>query len=52
RAYKHAEELRDFGKLGIEAVKYFQIVQGDEPALAKIPPPVVQGFLKELTERL
>ncbi|MCP4376450.1 MAG: hypothetical protein GY794_09780, partial [bacterium] len=46
RAYKHAEELRDFGKLGIEAVKYFQIVQGDEPALAKIPPPVVQGFLK------
>jgi hypothetical protein len=52
RAYKHADDLKDFGKLGLEAVKYFQIVQGDEPALAKIPPPVVQGFLKDLLERL
>jgi hypothetical protein len=52
RAHKHADELKGFGKLGAEAVKYFQIVQGTEPALAKIPPPVVQGFLKDLTDRL
>ena len=52
RAYKHADELRSFGKLGAEAVKYFQIVQGAEPALAKIPPPVVQGFLRDLADRL
>jgi hypothetical protein len=52
RARKHVDELKGFGKLGAEAVKYFQIVQGTEPALAKIPPPVVQGFLKDLTERL
>jgi phage FluMu protein Com len=52
RAYKHADELRSFGKLGAEAVKYFQIVQGAEPALANIPPPVVQGFLEDLADRL
>lgn len=52
RAYKHADELKGFGELGAEAVKYFQIVQGAEPALAKIPPPVVQGFLKDLADRL
>jgi len=33
-------------------VKYFQIVQGTEPALANIPQPVVQGFLKDLADRL
>jgi len=52
RAGMHAAELRKFPKLGVEAVKYFQIVQGDEPALTKIPPPVVQGFLKDLVDRL
>jgi len=52
RAAKHADELKQFGKLGREAVKYFQIVQGAEPALAKIPEPVIQGFLKELAGEL
>ena len=52
RAHRHADELKEFGTLGAEAVKYFQIVQGTEPALAKIPPPVVQGFLKDLADRL
>ena len=51
-AYAHADELKGYGKLGVEAVKYFQIVQGAEPALAKIPPPVVQGFLKDLIGRI
>jgi len=48
RAELHAKELRQFDKLAREAVKYFQIVQGDEPALANIPQPVVQGFLSQL----
>ena len=52
RAHKHADELREFGKLGVDAVKYFQIVQGNEPALAEIPPPVVQGFLADLADRI
>jgi phage FluMu protein Com len=52
RAAMHAAELKKFYKLGMEAVKYFQIVQGDEPALSKIPPPVVQGFLTDLVDRL
>ena len=52
RARTHVDELRQFNKLGVEAVKYFQIVQGAEPALAKIPPPVVQGFLTDLADRL
>jgi len=52
RAHKHADDLKRFGKLGAEAVKYFQIVQGAEPALANIPQPVVQGFLKDLADRL
>ncbi|MDP7288740.1 MAG: hypothetical protein QGH94_12180 [Phycisphaerae bacterium] len=52
RAQIHAKELRQFYKLGTEAVKYFQIVQGDEPALANIPQPVVQGFLSQLLEDL
>ena len=52
RAHKHADALKEFGKPGVEAVKYFQIVQGNEPALANIPPPVVQGFLKDLIDRL
>jgi phage FluMu protein Com len=52
RAKQPVAELKRFHKLGVEAVKYFQIVQGDEPALAHIPPPVVQGFLKELAGKL
>ena len=52
RAKQHVTELKQFHKLGVEAVKYFQIVQGDEPSLAHIPPPVVQGFLKELAGKL
>jgi phage FluMu protein Com len=51
RAKKHVAELRQFRRLGLEAVKYFQIIQGDEPALSKIPQPVVQGFLDDLIER-
>ena len=52
RAQKHADELKQFARLGAEAVKYFQIVQGSEPALANIPPPVVQGFLEELIGKI
>ena len=52
RAQEHAKELKQFQELAMEAVKYFQIVQGSEPALAKIPPPVVQGFLKALVDKL
>jgi 23S rRNA U2552 (ribose-2'-O)-methylase RlmE/FtsJ len=52
RAHKHASELKPYNKLAAEAIKYFQIVQGDEPALANIPQPVVQGFLKDLIERI
>lgn len=52
RAEKNAAELKQFHKVGVEAVKYFQIVQGNEPALSQIPPPVVQGFLKDLAGKL
>jgi len=52
RADHHAQELKQFRGLGNEAVKYFQIVQGDEPALANIPQPVIQGFLTQLLDRI
>jgi len=52
RARVHVKELKPFYKLGVEAVKYFQIIQGDEPALGHIPQPVVQGFLSGLLEEL
>lgn len=52
RAQKHAEDLKPFGPIAIEAVKYFQIVQGAEPALGEIPPPVVQGFLTDLAGKI
>ncbi len=52
RARLHVTELKKFYKLAIEAVKYFQIIQGDEPALKNIPQPVVQGFLSGLLEEI
>jgi len=52
RAAVHADELKRFEKLGIEAVMAFESGEVSEPALRDIPAPVVQGFLKQLAEEL
>jgi len=52
RAPRHAEELREFGNTGLQAVEDFLSGKVIEPALDGIPTGVLHGFLKELRERL
>lgn len=48
RAETHVAELKKHRKLGTTAVDDFIQGKATEPALGDIPPPVLQGFLKQL----
>ncbi len=48
RAETHVAELKKHKKLGTTAVDDFVQGKATEPALSDIPPPVLQGFLKQL----
>ena len=48
RAETHVTELKKHGHLGVPAVDDFLKGKATEPTLGDIPPPVLQGFLKQL----
>ncbi len=48
QAETHVAELKKHRKLGATAVDDFVQGKATEPALGDIPPPVLQGFLKQL----
>jgi len=48
RARKHVEDLRKHGTMGSEALTDFLTGKVKEPALANLPPRVLQGFLTQL----
>ena len=48
RAETHIAELKKHSQLGVAAVDDFIKGKVTEPALGDIPPPVLQGFLKQL----
>ncbi len=52
RAQFHAEKLKTFGDIGMEAVDDFLLDEIPEPALKDIPPAVLRGFLKQLRSEL
>ena len=52
RAARHVQKLKTFRGLGREAVADFLGGKVSEPAMGNIPPPVVQGFLRQLREQL
>ena len=52
RAEKHAQKLVQFGRTGLDAVDDFMSGKTIEPALDPIPTRVLQGFLKQLRNRL
>jgi len=52
RAETHAAGLRKFGPTGRASVEDFISGKTSEPALKNIPPPVLQGFLRQLKARL
>jgi hypothetical protein len=52
RANVTAGSLRKFGPVGVQAVDEFAAGKAAEPALKKIPPRVLQGFLAELKSKL
>jgi len=51
-AEKSAEQLTRYGSLAAEAVDDFLTGKAMEPALDRIPRPVMQGFLKQLKEQV
>jgi len=51
RAQTYVAQLKGFGALGTQAVEDFASGTVDEPALKQIPQPVLQAFLKQLTEQ-
>jgi len=52
RAEKHAEQLKRFGRQGLEAVDDFISGKVLEPALDAIPTKTLQGLLKKMRERI
>jgi len=52
RAPQHAEKLREFGQTGRQAVMDFVSGDVEEPALGKIPAPVLAAFLEQLKDRV
>jgi len=48
RAGRHAEQLKRYGPIGIQAINDFITGMATEPAMDHIPRPVLHGFLKEL----
>ncbi|HUU21156.1 MAG TPA: hypothetical protein VM389_01345 [Phycisphaerae bacterium] len=52
RAAVHVKKLKEFRGAGVQAVDDFLMGTALEPALGKIPPRVLQGFLKQLRQQL
>jgi phage FluMu protein Com len=52
QAAQQAAQLKRFAPLGIKAVEDFVTGKASEPALNRIPRPVLQAFLKDLRERV
>jgi hypothetical protein len=52
QAAQQALQLKRFAPMGIQAVDDFASGRATEPALDRIPRPVLQAFLKDLRERV
>jgi phage FluMu protein Com len=52
QAQQQAMQLKRYAPLGIQAVDDFLTGKATEPALARIPRPVLQAFLKDLRGRV
>jgi len=52
QAQIHAEKLKRFGDAGVQAVRDFLMDEALEPALDRVAPALLQGFLKQLMKEV